>query len=82
MPRLHYEALLFCLAWAALAIAGGIHAGLWVGVLLSLGLLILISASSMQILSQTEDMTMERQVRWGILIVAAMGLMVYLNAFG
>ena len=67
---------------AALAIAGGLYAGLWIGVLLSLGLLLLISASSMQILSQTEDMALERQVRWGILIVAAMGLMVYLNAFG
>ena len=82
MPRIHYEALLFCLAWAALAIAGGLYGGLWVGALLSFGLLILISASSMQILSQTEDPIMERQVRWGILIVAAMGLMVWLNAFG
>lgn len=82
MPRLHAEALLFCLAWAALAIAGGLYAGLWVGALLSLGLLVLISASSMQILARSEDMIMERQVRWGILIVAAMGLMVYLNAFG
>jgi hypothetical protein len=82
MPRIHYEALLFCLAWAALAIAGGLYGGLWVGALLSFGLLILISASSMQILSQSEDPAMERQVRWGILIVAAMGLMVWLNAFG
>jgi hypothetical protein len=82
MPRLHAEAALFCLAWAALAIAGGLYGGLWVGALLSFGLLILISASSMQILSQTEDPVMERQVRWGILIVAAMGLMVWLNAFG
>ena len=82
MPRIHYEALLFCLAWAALAIAGGLYGGLWVGALLSFGLLILISASSMQILSQSEDPVMERQVRWGILIVAAMGLMVWLNAFG
>jgi hypothetical protein len=82
MPRFHAEALLFCLAWAALAIAGGLYAGLWVGVLLSLGLLVLISASSMQVLAQTDDLTLERQVRWGILIVAAMGLLVYLNAFG
>ncbi|HWT13319.1 MAG TPA: hypothetical protein VN231_11240 [Allosphingosinicella sp.] len=80
MPRLHAEALLFCVAWAALAIAGGYHAGLLAGVLLSFGLLVLISASSLQILSQTEDPAMERQVRWGILIVAALGLLVYLNA--
>lgn len=80
MPKLHLEALFFCLVWAALAIAGGIYAGWWVGVLLSLGLLILISASSLQILSRFEDPTMERQVRWGILVVAALGLAVYLNA--
>ena len=82
MPRLHWEALLFCLAWAALAVAGGYYAGLLVGALLSVGLLILISASSMQVLSQSEDPVMERQVRWGILVVAALALAVYLNASG
>jgi len=80
MPRLHVEALLFCVVWAALAIAGGIYAGWWAGAFLSLGLLVLISASSLQILSQTEDPALERQVRWGILIVAGLGLAVYLNA--
>ncbi|HEV2867383.1 MAG TPA: hypothetical protein VGX37_12810 [Allosphingosinicella sp.] len=80
MPRVHYEALLFCLAWAALAIAGGLYGSWWIGVLLSVGMLILISASSMQILSQSGDEVMERQVRWGILMVAALGLAVYLNA--
>ena len=79
MPRLHREALLFCLAWAALAIAGGVYAGWWAGALLSLGLLILVSASSLQVLSQTGDQQLERQVRWGILIVAALALFVYLN---
>lgn len=82
MPRVHWEALLFCLAWAALALAGGIYAGWWTGVALSLGLLVLISASSMQILSQTEDPALERQVRWGILVVATLALFVGLNAFG
>ena len=80
MPRLHLEALIFCLAWAALAVTGGLLAGLLVGALLSLGLLVLISASSLQILSRTGDEAMERQVRWGILVVAALGLAVYLNA--
>lgn len=80
MPRLHWEALLFCLAWAALALAGGIYGGLLVGALLSVGLLILISASSMQVLAQSGDPAMERQVRWGILVVAALALAVYLNA--
>ena len=80
MPRLHWEALLFCLAWAALALAGGIYGGLLVGALLSVGLLVLISAASMQVLAQSGDPTMERQVRWGILVVAALALAVYLNA--
>lgn len=80
MPRLHWEALLFCLAWAALALAGGIHGGLWVGALLSLGLLVLISAASLQVLSQTDDPALERQVRWGILMLAALGLLVWLQA--
>jgi hypothetical protein len=80
--RLHPEPLLFCAAWAALAIAGGVYAGLWVGVLLSVGLLMLISAASLQVLSQTDDLAMERQVRWGILMVAGLALVVGINAFG
>ena len=82
MPRLHAEPLLFCVAWAALAIAGGYWVGWWVGVALSLGLLVLISAASMQVLAQSEDAALERQVRWGILIVAALALVVGVNAFG
>ena len=82
MPRLHPEALLFCAAWAALAIAGGYWVDWWVGVALSLGLLVLISAASLQILAQSEDPNLERQVRWGILVVAALALVVGINAFG
>lgn len=82
MPKLHLEPLLFCLAWAALAIAGGLYGAWWVAVLLSLGLLFPISAASLQVLSQTDDPRLERQVRWGILVVAALALVVGLNAFG
>ena len=82
MPTLHFEALLFCLAWAALAIAGGVYGGWWVGVLISLGLLVLVSAASLQVLGQTGDTDMERNVRWGILIVTALALFVGLNLFG
>ena len=80
--RLHPEPLLFCLAWAALAIAGAVYGDWWVGILLSVGLLLLISAASLQVLAQTDDLTMERQVRWGILIVAGLALAVGINAFG
>ena len=29
MPKFHPEALLFCLAWAALAIAGAVYRSWW-----------------------------------------------------
>ena len=80
--RLHPEPLLFCAAWAALAIAGGLYGSWWVALILSFGLLVLISAASLQVISQTEDMGLERQVRWGILMIAALALVVGLNAFG
>ena len=80
--RLHPEPLLFCVAWAALAFAGAIYGDWWVGVLLSVGLLVVISAATLQVISQTDDPAMERQVRWGILMVAALALVVGINAFG
>lgn len=82
MTRLHPEPLLFCAAWAALALAGGIWGSWWVAVLLSFGLLFLISAASLQILTRTDDMQLERQVRWGILAAAAVALMIGTNALG
>ena len=82
MSKFHGEALLFCLAWAALAIFAGLKAGWWVGVAISIGLLVLVSASSMQVLSQSGDTDMERHVRWGILLVTALALLVGLNLFG
>ena len=81
MPKFHPEAVLFCLAWAALAVAGGIYGAWWVGSLLSIGLLVLISAASLQVLSQTGDSDLERNVRWGILMVAALVLFVGLQLF-
>ena len=82
MTKLHLEPLLFCVAWAALAFAGGIWGSWWVAVLLSVDLLLLISSASLQILSQTDDLRLERQVRWGVLVVAALALVVGINAFG
>ena len=63
MTRLHPEPLLFCAAWAALALAGGIWGNWWIAVLLSVGLLLLISAASLQILTRTEDMQAAPQSR-------------------
>ncbi len=79
MPTLHAEPLLFCLAWAVIAIAGGVLAGLYVGAALVVGPLLIIMPLSMKILSKSGDLIRERQVRWGILVVAALALLLYLN---
>ncbi len=72
MPKLHVEALIFSLTWAALAIIGGIQAGFMAGAALSAGLLLIIMPTSAYVLSKTGSFTLERQVRWGILAVAAL----------
>jgi hypothetical protein len=71
MPRVYPEALIFCAAWAALAIWGGLEVGWKAGAALTLGLFILIMPTSALILSRTGNFAAERAVRWGILAVAA-----------
>ena len=73
MPKLHAEALIFCLAWAALAVLAFVRAGYLAGAVLSVGLLILIMPVSSLILDKTGDFAKERVARWGILVVAALG---------
>ena len=82
MPKIHFEALIFSLTWAALAIYGGVTAGFMAGAALSAGLLLIIMPTSAFVLSKTGNFTLERQVRWGILVVAALvlGLMQVLLA--
>ncbi|WP_114954550.1 hypothetical protein [Sphingosinicella terrae] len=80
MPRLHIEALLFCLAWAALAVCGGLLAGWRTGALLSVGLLVVIMPISSVIVTRVESENVERAVRWGLLAAAGIGLLAYLNA--
>jgi len=80
MPKLYPELLLFCIAWAALAIAGGVLAGIWAAILLSLGLLAILMPSTALILSKMEDFAFERQVRWGVLVLAALALGAYLRS--
>jgi hypothetical protein len=74
VPKLYPEALAFCVAWAALAVAGFTLIDWRVGALLSVGLFMLIMPSSALILSRTSNFALERTVRWGILVVAAIGL--------
>ena len=82
MPKLYPEPLLFCLAWAALAIAAGIMASIWMGVLFSAGLALILMPLSATIITKTENMALERQVRWGLLVLAALALTVWLQLSG
>ncbi len=76
MPKLHPEPLLFCLAWAALAIWGGMTS-IWLGILLSGGLAVILMPLSAMIITKREDPVLERQVRWGLLVLGALALLVY-----
>ena len=80
MPNFQAEPLLFCVAWAALAVAGGVLAGWFAGVILSLGLLAVIMPTSTLVVTRLEDFRIERIVRWGILAVAALGFFVWMKA--
>ena len=79
MPRLYPEPLLFCLAWATLAIAAGIMASLWMGILFSAGLALILMPLSATIITKTENLALERQVRWGLLVIAALSLAIWLQ---
>ena len=80
MTRVHAEPLLFCAAWAALAVSGGLAAGWMAGVILSVGLLMIIMPLSSVVLTRTENFSAERTLRWGVLAFAAVGLLVWLKA--
>jgi hypothetical protein len=82
MPKLYPEPLLFCLAWAALALTAGIMASIWMGILFSAGLALVLMPLTATIVSKTGDFTLERQVRWGLLVVAGLGLAIWLYFTG
>ena len=77
MPKLNLEALLFCLAWAALAIFAFIRSGTLAGAILSVGLLLVIMPVSSLILHRTGNLGTERQARWGVLIFAALAFAIW-----
>jgi hypothetical protein len=82
MPKIYPEPLLFCLAWAALAIAAGIMGSIWMGILFSAGLALILMPLTATIVTRTGDFALERQVRWGMLVVAALALAIWLNVPG
>jgi hypothetical protein len=80
MPRVHAEALLFCAAWASVALAGGLLGGPFVGLAVAFGLLLVLMPLSAYVLTEKEDERLERQLRWGVLVLAALALGVWLTA--
>jgi predicted phage tail protein len=79
MPKLHAEALLFCLVWAALAVTAAVTVSLGTGMLFSAGLALILMPVSALVVSRTESMEMERQVRWGLLALASLVLVLWLQ---
>lgn len=77
MPKLNADALVFCLAWAALAVLAFVRAGYLAGAILSVGLLLLIMPVSSLILDKTGDLAKERAARWGILVAAALAFVIW-----
>ena len=74
MPRLYPEALMFCVAWVALAVAGWVYVDMRTGLALSVGLFLIVMPASALVLSKTGNFALERGVRWGILVAAALVL--------
>jgi hypothetical protein len=77
----HPEALLFCVAWVAVAAAGFVLEGWIAGSLLSMGLLAIIMPTSGYFIGKRDDFAMERTVRWSILIAGG-AILALVHALG
>ena len=77
MPKLYPEALAYCILWAALA--GFVLGGWQAGALLSVGLFLIVMPLSAFILTRDGNFAAERWVRWGILLLAALALLAFLD---
>ncbi len=82
MRRFNLDAFLYCVAWAALAIAGWNVGGLRVGLLLSAGLFVIVMPLSALILTRTGNFRTERAVRWSILALSALALLSFSDLAG
>jgi len=80
--RFNLDALIYCVAWAALAILGWHLAGLKAGLLLSVGLFLIVMPMSAIILSRTGNFGLERGIRWGVLALAALALFSFADLAG
>ncbi len=82
MRRFNLVAFLYCVAWAALAIAGWNVGGLRLGLLLSAGLFVIVMPLSALILTRTGNFRTERAVRWSILALSALALLSFSDLAG
>ena len=80
MSKLRLEPLTFCFCWIALAVAASVLGGTWAGHAVALGLLLILMPTSAFILSRYEDEKLERQGRWGILVIAGLLLAIWLTS--
>lgn len=80
MSIFRLEPLLFCLCWAGLAVVASVIGGTWAGLAVALGLLLVLMPSSAFILSRYEDEKLERQVRWGLWVIAALLFAVWMKS--
>jgi hypothetical protein len=72
MKGIYPEAILYCLLWVALALFGLDRLGWKAGLALSIGLFLIVMPASAITLSRTGNFALERGIRWGILVVAAL----------
>ena len=79
MPRLALEPLLFCLCWILLAFVASVFGSTWAGLAVALGLLLVLMPTSALLLTRYEDEKLERQVRWGILVIAGLLFAIWLT---
>ena len=80
MSKLRLEPLTFCFCWIALAVAASVLGSTWAGLAVALGLLLILMPTSAFILTRYEDEKLERQVRWGILVIAGLLLAIWLKS--
>jgi polyferredoxin len=80
MPRLAIEPLIFCICWVGLAVVASVLGNVWSGLAIALGLLLVLMPMSAFILTRYEDEKLERQIRWGILVIAGLLLAVWLRS--
>lgn len=80
MPRLAIEPLIFCICWVLLAVAASVLGNVWAGLAIGLGLLLVFMPTSAFILTRYEDEKLERQIRWGILVIAGLLLAIWLRS--